>query len=94
MKNFIISVLMVDGTQHEVKAILADQVGFSLTRSRHNWPTMQDDPLLFTSFMAFMAMKRTKKFEGSWEDFLEQVEGVSADKVDEVDPTLAATAQD
>lgn len=86
MQTMNVDVYMVDGTVHkDVSVILADQVAFSTTRLRHKWPTLQEDPLLAGSFMAFMALKRLGEFTGSWEDFTNQVAQVSAE-VGDSDP--------
>lgn len=84
MQQIKVNVLMVDGTEHkDVPTILADQVAFSTTRQRHKWPTMEEDPLLFGSFVAFCAMKRLGLFTGSWTEFTEQCAQVSVDEDDE-----------
>ena len=87
MKAITVNVLMNDGTEYrEVTTILADQVAFSTIRQRHKWPTMEEDPLLFGSFIAYKAMQRTGRFEGSWDAFTEAVAAVDADDPTEVDP--------
>ncbi|WP_115685950.1 hypothetical protein [Corynebacterium senegalense] len=79
MQQITVNVLMVDGTEHrDVKIILADQVAFSTTRQRHKWPTMEDDPVLFGSFVAFSSLKRTGAFTGTWTEFTEQCAQVEA----------------
>jgi len=87
MQAMTVDVLMVDGTEHkDVQVILADQVGFSETRQRHKWPSMQDDPMLAGNFMAFLAMKREGLFEGNWKQFTEQTAMVLAEEAGEVNP--------
>lgn len=80
MKQLTVDVLMADGTEHlGVPVILADQVGFSSTRQRHKWPTMEEDPLLFGSFVAYLALKRIGTFTGTWDEFITQCAQVSSD---------------
>lgn len=87
IQKITVAVLMADGQVHNVDTILADQIAFSTTRQRHNWPSAQDDPILFGSFLAFSAMKRTGAFSGTWDDFLLQVAAVDVADAGEVDPT-------
>ncbi|MCT1804382.1 hypothetical protein M3B20_01355 [Corynebacterium sanguinis] len=79
MNQISLDVLMADGTEHkDVKAILADQVAYSMTRQRHKWPTMEEDPLLFGSFVAYKALTRLNLFTGSWDEFTQQCAQVSS----------------
>lgn len=88
MQGMTVDVLMVDGTEHkDVQIILADQVGFSQTRHRHKWPSMEQDQLLAVNFMAFLAMKRQGLFEGNWDAFTEQTALVFMEDGEEIDPT-------
>lgn len=87
MQKMTVDVLMTDGTEHlGIEVIVADQVGYSTVRQRHKWPTLQDDPVLAGSYMAYLAMKRLGLFEGTWEKFTNSVSVVSSDDTEEIVP--------
>ena len=49
----------------EVQAINADLVRWDRTRFKHHWPTGQDAPFLFLTFIAWSAARRTGAIPGS-----------------------------
>lgn len=46
-----------------------DLVRFDITRPKHGWPDPETAPMLWTTFIAWAAAKRTGVYEGTWEDW-------------------------
>lgn len=87
--RIILDVEMLDGTQYlEVKTCLADQAAYAHTRRVHKWDSPAEDPLTFLNFLAYAALKREKKLEGSYDDFVNNCAAVGDSGEDEeVNPT-------
>ncbi|MFW0784504.1 hypothetical protein AAFP35_08265 [Gordonia sp. CPCC 206044] len=84
---------MTDGSVYnDVKTTLADQVEYSKTRQKHNWPSIQDDPSLFINFLAYAAAKRLGYFGGTWDEFCNQCAAVGEAGEEELDPTQRTTS--
>lgn len=91
--RLILDIEMLDGTVHEdVTTTIADQVLYSKTRQKHNWPGIQDDPTLFMNFLAYAALKRIGKFTGTWDEFANQCAGIGEAGSEDLDPTQKATS--
>ncbi len=59
-----------------------DAVRWDMTRGRKNWPSMQDAPLLWMTFLAWSALARSGDFTGTFEQFNDvalSLRGVDAD---------------
>lgn len=92
MQQFILDILMTDGTRHEgLRAIVADQVLYSSVARKHEWGSPQEDQLLFQNFLAYAVAKRTGVFAGSWDAFCEQAAAVALTHGDALDPTTPTT---
>lgn len=95
-----IRVVLQDGagelTEHEFQAINADMVAWDRERPRYGWPQADGAPILWVTFLAWKACKRTGILDVSLKDFEAaalQVEVIDPDTVeggDEVDPTQTA----
>lgn len=91
-------VRMSDGRVLEARIINPDYLMWDRTASRHNWPSAQQGPFLWQTFLAWAALKRTQQIDATWEEFsdrlAEQVElegfGATEAESNGVDPTLAA----
>ena len=57
-------VLLDDDTEYEIQTDNRDLIRFDLTRGRKQWPTMQDAPMLWTSFLAWSCLAREGKLPG------------------------------
>lgn len=57
-------VLLDDDTEYEIQTDNRDLIRFDLTRGRKQWPTMQDAPMLWASFLAWSCLAREQKIPG------------------------------
>lgn len=72
------------GAEFTVKSNNIDMVMWDRTRARHRWPTQQEAPLLWMTFVAWSAARRTGAIAADlsypdWEATTEYVEAVDAD---------------
>lgn len=73
-----------------------DHVRWDMTRGRKNWPTGQDAPMLWMTFLAWSALVRAGDFEGDFAKFNDvtvsisavAVDGTPLDATDPTDPSL------
>lgn len=94
IQKISVDVELLDGTEYnDVRIILADMIRYSDVARRHNWQSMEDDPVRAGAFMAYAAMTRTGVYDANrgFDDFVDDVAMVAADFGDTVDPTPAAT---
>lgn len=69
-------------TQHVLEVILKDApepvrvttsnpdlVAWDMTRTKHGWPQADEAPMLWMTFLAWRALKRTGQTTSRWEDF-------------------------
>src|SRR5690242_562772 len=67
-----------------------DLVRWDMTRSKHGWPAMEDAPMLWATFVAWAAAKRTGAYDQSWDQWSNHdalsVE-FDAEGVEQADPT-------
>ena len=81
---------------------LSDTIAYSMIWRKRGWPSPQEDQLMVGTFAAFAACRRTGQFDGSFDEFIEQV--LTLDPVDDdaenlpesdgstpADPTSAGT---
>lgn len=88
IQRIIIDVAMLDGAEHTgVVVTTADRMQLAATARRHKWGTLQDDPDRSLTFLAWCALRRLGHFTGSWDDFVNQSETVTAPDTEDVDPT-------
>jgi hypothetical protein len=89
-------VVLGDDRVVQVQAINADLVRFDMVKARHKeWPTAEEGPLLWVTFVAWAALRRTAVIPESvtWDDFWQSAQDVenltddSPDGSDAVDPT-------
>lgn len=52
-------VTMADGREFDVKTENPDMVFFDLERARRKWPSLQEAPFLWLSYLAYSKLKRT-----------------------------------
>ena len=92
-------VILGDDTAVEVQVINADLVRFDMTRNQHRWPDAESAPMLWLTFVSWVALKRTHTIPEAttWEayrDSTQQVENLTDDEgsadADVVDPTQLA----
>lgn len=92
IQRIIIDVAMLDGTEHSgVVVTTADRMKLAGVARRQKWGTMQDDPDRSITFLAYAALCRLGQFSGSFDDFVNASETVTAPEVADVDPTLTNT---
>lgn len=97
MQKVTLDVEMLDGTVHEdVQVILADMIRHSEVAQRHNWPSIENDPLRGGAFLGYAAMTRQGLYpkDKGFDEFVNDVVMVYADFGDAVDPTQTETPVD
>lgn len=75
----------------EVETANPDLVAWDLHRARNKWPSHDDAPMLWLTFVAWRAMRRLNLTAVTWDDF-STVHCLDVDVVrtDDVDPTRTA----
>ncbi len=53
-------VTLDDGTELDIQTTHADAVRYDISRARFGWPAVSDAPMLWTSFLAWAAIRRMK----------------------------------
>ncbi len=84
---------LIDGTmrEYDITTDNRDSIRWDLRRGKEGWPKQTDAPVLFATFMAWSALTRTGQITGTdFEEFVAAVPYATA-RLDEVDPTRAAT---
>ena len=46
-----------------------DRVRWDMAAQRNGWPTFEKVPFLGTTYLAWAALKREGKYNGTWDDF-------------------------
>ena len=72
-------VVLGDDSILTVQCTNADLVRFDMTRARQKWPPAQDAPMLWLTFIAWAALKRTAGIADSvtWEAFSESTQQIT-----------------
>jgi hypothetical protein len=85
---------MLDGSTHEgLRIIAADLIRHSDVARRHNWGSLEDDPLRAQLFLAYAAMTRLNLYpaDTGFDQFIDEcamaMVGDDSDDGDELDPT-------
>ncbi|AKI28623.1 hypothetical protein GMA5_11 [Gordonia phage GMA5] len=92
IQRILLDVLMNDGTEHtDVVITVKDRKVAADVGRRHKWGTAQDDPETYSMFWAYSALHRTGRFQGSFDEFIDAAEVITAAEVGEVDPTATTT---
>lgn len=84
-----------DGTTLVVRVLNPDYLRWDLSRGKKGWPSGQEAPFLFATFLAWSAAKREGAYEGTYEAFAEAATDVTpldtdAEAGDVIRPTLPA----
>jgi hypothetical protein len=94
-----VEVLLDTGELLEVQCLNADLLAWDRTASKHGWPSLRDAPIMWMTFIAWSALRRTGQLaDVKWEDFSERrceaVRNLSEDEGtdDGVDPTPQSLA--
>lgn len=68
-------VLMTDGATLEVQTDNRDLVRYEKTAARHKWPTMQEQPIVWLTFLAWAGLRRETQIPAdvTWERFSEDL---------------------
>lgn len=92
MKRFPITARTIEGEEIEVTADNRDVLRWENRRARENWPTTQDAPMFWSTFMLWSALARNNRAGGmDFETFADTIECVFAG-VEDVDPTSRAAS--
>lgn len=86
----------------ELQCLNPDLVAFDRTRVKHKWPTPQDAPFVFLTFISWHAARRESRIPTDltyevWESSTLDVQNMGADEEDEegpADPTREALEPD
>ena len=62
-------VTLADGQVLELQTQNPDLVRWDLTRPVEKWPTVEDAPFLWMTFIAYCAAKRLNLYAGNWKDW-------------------------
>ena len=93
----LVTVLMEDGTVHEVRVRNPDYLKWDRTAAKHGWPPMDKAPHTWLTFVAWAALRREGRIgdDITWEAFSERLclqvanaEEEPSNGVTEADPTL------
>lgn len=97
MQALIVTIVtdLIDGEarEYDVATDNRDLIRWDLRRGKEGWPKQTDAPTLFAVFMAWSALTRTGRLTTDFEAFAQAVPYATA-RLDDVDPTRAATAAD
>jgi hypothetical protein len=69
-------------TEYTVQTDNRDSIQWDVTRSRKDWPKSTDGPMLWLTFLAWHALKRSGEYSESLETFMKvtvEVRGVKED---------------
>lgn len=88
-------VVLQDGTEHEVQADNRDLLQWDRTRAKHRWPSGQEAPFVWLTFLAWHALRREGLTALSLTEFEEAAlevgpaedEEGAEDGAEDVDPT-------
>ena len=86
-------VIMVDDTEHHLRALNIDLVAWDRDRAKHSWPPPQDAPFIWLNYLAWHILNREGMFPGTLREFESAAVEVSSRADDEagepagVDPT-------
>jgi hypothetical protein len=90
LKDLHVYVTMADDTEHTVQIRNPELCRWDLVRADKGWPSMEDAPVLWQTFVAWAAMKRAGIYAGEFQAFRE-VDCMGVEDPDEpgadVDPT-------
>lgn len=90
-----ITVQLANDQELEVLTANPDLVRWDVTRAKHGWPSMEDAPMLWATFVAWAAAKRANQYAGTWDDWMNK-DALSVDfdmdDQEDVDPTQTAVA--
>lgn len=80
------------GEEREITLVVsnADQLRWEKTRAARGFPTQQDAPLLYSTFCAWSALKRSGEDVGTYEEFESTVHYLTTATA-EVNPTKPTT---
>ena len=77
-----IIVYPVQGEKYTVSTILADQVAFENTARARQWGSIQESPMRAGAFLSWKAATRIGKFEGTFEEWCDNVYDATIDTKD------------
>ncbi len=88
-----LDIAMLDGTEHpDVVVTTADRMRLAGHARARNWGDMATDADRSITFLAWSALSRLALFTGTFEDFVQQSETITApEEAENVDPTEATT---
>ena len=94
-----IRVTMADGRSFDVQTENPDMVLFDLERAKRKWPTFQDAPFLWISYLAYSKLKRSGNDIGgdsfdAWLLKTSSVTNLNADGVEDTDVVSAFPTQE
>jgi len=78
MRKLEITVVMDDGTKHEVSSRSSDYVAYEAEARKKGWGTLSDSPSTWEAFVAYRALLRTRAISMPFEKFLDSVDIIEA----------------
>jgi hypothetical protein len=85
-----------DGKEEAVLVQQSDITRWEMQRAINGWPQQEDAWNLWATFVTFNALRRAGKIDGGmpFDVFVDQVEKIQLEGVDQVDPTQQAPTAD
>lgn len=85
-----------DGKTEEVTVQQADITRWEMQRAVNNWPQQESAWNLWSTFVVFNSLRRNGKVDGGmpFDAFVDQVEKITLEGMDEVNPTQPAPTAD
>ena len=78
MKKLDITVVMEDGTKHEVSSRSSDYVAFEAEARKKGWGGLSDSPSTWEAYVAYRALIRTRAISMPFEKFMDSVDVIEA----------------
>lgn len=98
-KRLVLAVALTDGREYpELVVTNTAHVEWDLARARHRWPSSEDAPFLWMTYIAYQQLALDGDYEGKWAEFQKICQHVETIKdplvadeaqTDDVDPTHA-----
>jgi len=83
------TVTMANGTTLEVEVLNPDLVRWDMTAHKHKWPSMEEAPMLWATFVTWRAATRAGLTKATWDEW-SNTECLGVDMTvaeEDVDPT-------
>lgn len=95
LSNARMTVTLADGQKLELEPANPDRVRFDITRGKHKFPSAEEAPMLWLTFVSWACARRTGVYEGSWEQWMDtDCLDIDVEDDEDVDPTQKGPESD